>query len=104
MSLTWDQKKTVKTIPGGICSIITGIFLAYYIITNGLDIFLDAKYAISSESTVIFGDGQDPMRYDISTSDLQIFSRIASKNPTIQANLDAYVSGVFLQEHYDNAT
>ena len=44
VTLTFNQKRSIKTVPGGICSIITWILLTYYIASTVILRCSDVSY------------------------------------------------------------
>ena len=44
VTLTFNQKRSIKTVPGGFCSIITWILLTYYIVSTVAMRIYDATY------------------------------------------------------------
>lgn len=101
VTLTYNNQRTFQTVQGGICSIITGVVLTYYIITTFITHSVDVTYTTQTQQKLL--ESSDNV-FDISNKQMQIYSLIYSSNTTIYNDLDSYVEGVYMQDHYDAAT
>ena len=96
VTLTYSQKKSFTTVPGAICSIISGILLSYYVILNVLVFFIGTNWIQSEQFKPV--DHENPDEYTITYKNLSLGTKIASDDPSISsADMDTYVEGVYLQ-------
>lgn len=88
--------RSFKTVPGGICSIITWILLTYYIVVTVMTHSFHATYVETSQTGLLSNPSNVEYQvFNITTDQLQMYGLIYSSNLTIASNLDAYVGGVF---------
>lgn len=93
VTLTYNQQRSFKTVPGGICSVITFLVLTYYIVVTVLTHTLSVSYVTTSSTQLLT---EDYTTFTISTDKLQVYSMLYSANDIIANNIDAYVGGVYL--------
>lgn len=86
---------------GGICSIITGVVLAYYIITTIITHSVEVQFTTQTNSKLLDTSNN---RFIIPVHQMQMYSLIQSSNSTINDNINAYVEGVYVQDQYNAAT
>ena len=99
VTLTYSQKKSFTTVPGAICSIISGILLAYYVILNVLVFFIGENWIQSEHFKPV--DHQNPDEYIITYKNLSLATKITSDDESINSAMDSYVEGVYLQLSID---
>ena len=88
VTLTYSQKKTFTTVPGAICSIISGLLLAYYVLLNVSLFFLGENWIQSEYFTPL--DHIDPEAYTIGYQSLSLATKITSDTISKDA-MDTYV-------------
>ena len=101
VTLTYNQKRTMQTVPGGICSLITGFSLVYYILVNIVTYCVQQTYEERSITKAIF---QNQEAYEIKHNQLNLLTRIVSNDETISKDIERYVSGIYIQRSIVNGT
>ena len=81
MTLTYNQKKSFTTIPGGICSIISAGFLLYYFALNVSLFFMDARYEKTELRRTI--DHINPEVYEVDLRRFGLASKLSSTDATV---------------------
>jgi len=83
VTLTYNQQRSLKSVPGGVCSIITFILLWYYIIATLTDRIVKPTYYETAETDVVYGDGAVPSIFNITQDQLHFYAGVSSYNDTI---------------------
>ena len=47
VTLTYNQKKSFRTVPGALCSLITGLALIYYFVVSITLYIVESEYSVS---------------------------------------------------------
>jgi hypothetical protein len=55
VTLTYNQKRSFQTVPGGICSIITFVLLTYYILVTIITKSVDLTYTETVSQSLLGG-------------------------------------------------
>ena len=104
VGLTYNGRKTHKTVNGGLCSIVSFLILLWYMVNHFLQLFIDKYEVYTTNQKIEFLNTLNPPKYSIPTEQFQLFTNITTQDPTIRSNLSAYVGGVYVQEDsYPNA-
>ena len=83
----------MQTVPGGICSLITAFSLFYYILVNIISYWVNQTYEVRSSTQAIYKNQDE---FTISLNQLNLLTKIMSDDETISANMDSYVSGIYI--------
>lgn len=104
VSLTYNQQKEFKTIPGCVCTFISFLLLSFFIMTNIVK-YSDPEYYVFFRSTNrSLIDLTAPPTYTMSIDQYNLFTSLSSTNATVAANLDAFYGGVYIQQTQSPAT
>ena len=95
VSLTYKQQKKFATVYGSICSVITLLFLLFYIGTTVADYVVLQKYTRKT-SSYAYNDGSSHAM-SITNEKVIVATNVYSDNPDIQAELERYVSGMYVK-------
>ena len=93
VTLTYNQKKTIQTVPGGICSLVSCAALTYFILASIVTYTFQQEY---QQQTIRSAVGFNPPAYVIKHDELNVLTKVQSTNPDVAGNLDAYFSGVYI--------